>query len=212
MNDSFRASMLFTFDDLARQEHGRAEASFVSFFRAGAEEDKRDKAVEEEAPEASLEDLARKAFEDAYAEGEKAGRDMGMRRVEVIAKRLERNIEELSSFRIALEGKYEEFAVDLALKAAEAIILRECAEHREILAAMIRKAMEMCEENSELVIRVRAEDSRYIETIRSDRIRVIADDGLKEPGFTIETRVGDIDGKISSQLEELRRALTGDGD
>ena len=204
--------MLFTFDDFARQEHERAEAGFVSFFRSGAEEDKKDKAVEEEAPEASLKDLARKAFEDAYAEGEKAGRDMGMRRVEVIAKRLERYIEELSSFRIALEGKYEKFAVDLALKAAEAIILRECAERREILAAMIKKAMEMCEENSELVIRVRAEDLRYIETIRSDRVRVIADDGLKEPGFTIETRVGDIDGKISSQMEELRRALTGDGD
>jgi len=204
--------MLFTFDDLAHQEYERAEASFVSFFRSGAEEDKENGGVEEEeAPEPSIEDLARKAFEDAYAEGEKAGRDMGMRRVEVIAKRLERYIEELSSFRIALEAKYEEFAVDLALKAAEAIILRECSERREILAAMIRKAMERCEENSELVVRVRAEDSRYIETVRSDRVRVIADDGLKEPGFTIETRVGDIDGKISSQMEELRRALTGDG-
>ncbi len=161
-----------------------------------------------EAPAPSIEDLARKAFEDAYAEGEKAGRDMGMRRVETVAKRLERYIEELTDFKVALEGKYEAFAVDLALKAAEAVILNECETHREILASMIKKAMERCEENGELVVRVRSEDMPYVESVRNERVRVIADDGLKEPGFVVETRVGDIDGKISSQIEELKRALT----
>ncbi len=112
---------------------------------------------------------------------------MGMRRVDAIAKRLERHIEELTLFKDALEERYEKLAVELALKFAEAIILRECAEKREVLVAMIRKAMEICEEKSEIVIRVRAEDVRYVEDIRSDRIKVIVDDTLKEPGFTIET-------------------------
>jgi flagellar biosynthesis/type III secretory pathway protein FliH len=203
--------MPFTFDDLGAHGHERPEAGFVSFFGAGTAEAEKDETPgPPDAPAPSLEDLARKAFEDAYAEGERAGRDMGARRVEAIAKRLEKYIEELTSFRVTLAGKYEKFAVELALKASGAIILRECEEHRDILAAMIKKAMEMCEEHSELVIRVRAEDVRYVEAIRSDRIKVIADDRLKEPGFTIETRVGDIDGKIGSQIEELRRALTGD--
>ena len=211
MSDLFRASAPFTFDDLGGSGHERPEAGFVSFFRSEAAEAKEDETIRDRRTRrASLEDLARKAFEDAYAEGEKAGRDMGMRRVEAIAKRLERYIEELTSFRAALEGEYEKFAVELALKAAEAIILRECGQHREILADMIKKAMEMCEENSELVIRVRAEDARYVEAVDSDRVKVIADDRLKEPGFTIETRMGDIDGKISAQIEELKRALTDD--
>ncbi len=161
-------------------------------------------------PAPSPEDQARKVFEDAYVQGEKAGCDMGMRRVDAIAKRLERHIEEVTLFKGVLKERYEKLAVELALKFAEAIIFRECAEKRDVLAAMIRKAMEMCEEKGELVIRVRAEDARYIEGIRSDRIKVIADDTLKEPGFTIETQVGDIDGRISSQIEELRCALTGD--
>ncbi len=202
--------MPFTFDDLGTGGYERPAAGFVSFFgprvmEAAAEEEE---TIQEPAP--SPEDQARKVFEDAYEQGEKAGCDMGMRRVDAISKRLERHIEEVTLFKGVLKERYEKLAVELALKFAEAIIFRECAEKRDVLAAMIRKAMEMCEEKGELVIRVRAEDARYIEGIRSDRIKVIADDTLKEPGFTIETQVGDIDGRISSQIEELRCALTGD--
>jgi flagellar biosynthesis/type III secretory pathway protein FliH len=208
MKDSSRVSIPFTFDDLGAAGHERPEAGFVSYFRPRVAEAEKEETVEE--PPASPEDQARKAFEDAYVQGEKAGRDMGMRRVEAVAKRLERHIEEVTSFKDVLEERYEKLAVELALKFAETIVLRECAEKRDVLAAMIRKAMEVCEEKGELVIRVRAEDAHYIEGIRSDRIKVIADESLKEPGFTIETQVGDIDGRISSQFEELRRALTGD--
>jgi flagellar biosynthesis/type III secretory pathway protein FliH len=208
MKDSSRASIPFTFDDLGVVGHERPEAGFVSYFRPRAAEAEIEETVEEPPP--SLEDQARKVFEDAYVQGEKAGCDMGMRRVDAIAKRLEKHIEEVTLFKGVLEERYEELAVELALKFAETIVLQECAEKRDVLAAMIRKAMEMCEEKGEIVIRVRAEDARYIEGIRSDRIKVIADDTLKDPGFMIETQVGDIDGRISSQIEELRSALTGD--
>ena len=208
MKDSSRASIPFTFDDLGVVGHERPEAGFVSYFRPRAAEAEIEETVEEPPP--SLEDQARKVFEDAYVQGEKAGCDMGMRRVDAIAKRLEKHIEEVTLFKGVLEERDEELAVELALKFAETIVLQECAEKRDVLAAMIRKAMEMCEEKGEIVIRVRAEDARYIEGIRSDRIKVIADDTLKDPGFMIETQVGDIDGRISSQIEELRSALTGD--
>jgi flagellar assembly protein FliH len=199
--------MPFTFDELGIGGPERPAAGFISFFGPKVMKAEVEETVQEPSP--SPEDQARKVFEDAYMQGEKAGCDMGMRRVDAIAKRLERHIEEVTLFKDALKERYEKLAVELALKFAETIIFRECEEKRDVLAAMIRKAMEMCEEKGELVIRVRAEDARYIEGIRSDRIKVIADDTLKEPGFTIETQVGDIDGRISSQIEELRSALTG---
>ena len=208
MKDSSRASIPFTFDDLGAVGHERPEAGFVSYFRPRVAEAEIEETVGEPPP--SPEDQVRKVFEDAYVQGEKAGCDMGMRRVDVIAKRLERHIEEVTLFKGVLEERYEKLAVELALKFAETIVLRECAEKRDVLETMIRKAMEMCEEKGELVIRVRAEDARYIEGIRSDRIKVIADDTLKDPGFMIETQVGDIDGRIGSQIEEIRSALTDD--
>lgn len=157
----------------------------------------------------SVEDQTRKVFEDAYVQGEKAGYEMGMRRVESIAKRLEKQIEEVLSFKQELAQRCEKRSVDLALAFTEALVLRECSERKETLTAMIKKALEVCENRDGLVVRVRSEDVRYLEGLASDHIKIIADDTLKEPGFVIETNMGDIDGKISTQMEELKNALAG---
>jgi len=211
MKDLSRASVPFTFDDLAREGSKRPESVFVSLFRsepATAEEE----SVEEAQAPISDEDLARRAFDDAYAEGEKAGYEMGMRRADLLAKRLEGQIEEVTLFKKTLAERLEGLAVHLAVTFAEALILRECAESRDILAGMIRKAPEIYEERGEIVIRVRSEDLSQVKAMASENVRVIADDTLREPGFLIETSVGDIDGRISSQIEELKNVLIGCGD
>ncbi len=206
MKDSSRASVPFSFDDLSQERKRLPDKPFVTLFRSDAGE-----AVEKapEPPPLSLEEQTRKVFDDAYAEGEKAGHEMGMRRAELVARRLEKHLNEAVAFKQALEKRYEKLAVDLALVFAEAVVLRECAGSREILAGMMKKALEACEERGEIVIRVRTEDLRYVEGVGPDNVRLIADDALKEPGFVIETSLGDIDGRISSQIEELKNALVG---
>jgi flagellar biosynthesis/type III secretory pathway protein FliH len=210
MKDLSRASVPFSFDDLSKESRRPPDKPFVMLFGSGAGE-AAEKAAEKapEPPPLSVEEQARKVFDDAYAEGEKAGHEMGMRRAELVAKRLEKQLNEVVAFKQALEKKYERLAVDLALLFAEAVVLRECAGNREILAGMIKKALEACEERGEIVVRVRSEDLRYVEGIGPDNVRLIADDALKEPGFVIETSLGDIDGRISSQIEELKNALVG---
>ena len=202
-----RTSVPFNFDDLSQERNARPDKPFVTLFRSEPGETV---ALEEgEGPTLSPEDQARKVFDDAYAEGEKAGHEMGMRRAELVAKRLEKQLNEVISFKKTLEEKCEKLAVDLALLFAEAVVLKECATHREILARMIRKALTACEERGEIVVRVRGEDVRHIEGVGHGNLKVVADDALKEPGFVIETSLGDIDGRISSQIEEMRNALVG---
>ena len=108
-----------------------------------------------------------------------------------------------------MSWRFERLATDLALVFAEALVLRECSEKRELVAGMIRKALDACEEKNELLIRTRSEDMKYVEGVASDRIKIVADDTLREPGFIIETSMGDIDGRISVQIEELKNALAG---
>jgi flagellar biosynthesis/type III secretory pathway protein FliH len=210
--------MPFTFSDLGVDCEERLGADFICLFSRPTVEapekpkqpEHREELVKEEAvatPPPSPEDQARKAFEDAYVEGEKAGYEMGMRRVDSLAKRLEKHIVELTSFRKDLEERYGKLAVDLALSFAEALVLRECQEKREILGDMVGKALEACEDRNEIVIRVRTEDFQYVRGAVSPRLRVVADDTLNEPGFIVETSVGDIDGRISSQIDELKNAL-----
>ena len=204
----------FTFEDLESQEEDGLTSQFIALFPPAGSQDAEEAApetaeAEEHEPPEPPEVRSRREFEDAYAQGEKAGYEMGMRRVESIAKRLEKQIVEVVSFREELKGRYERLSTELALIFAEALVLRTCTDQKDTLAAMIRKALEACEDRGELVIRVRTEDVKYVEGLASNHLRIVADDTLKEPGFVIETNMGDIDGRIRTQIEELKDALVG---
>jgi len=151
------------------------------------------------------ENEARKVFEDAFIQGEKAGQEMGMKKVEPLVKRLTADIAALSAFKESLVKKAEKLAVELAIMFAEAIVLKECEEKKDTVLAMARNALDICNEKNGIVIRMRREDANHLSEEALHPLRVIPDDTLKDPGFVIETDFGDIDGTLSTQIEELRR-------
>jgi flagellar assembly protein FliH len=152
-----------------------------------------------------IENEARKIFEDAYVQGEKAGHEMGMKKVDPLIKRLNGDIAALTAIKEELFKKAEKLSVELALVFAEAIVLKECQENREIAVNMAKKALEICEEKSGITIRMRREDVQHISEDRIYPLKVIPDDTLKSPGFIIETNFGDIDGTIATQIDELKK-------
>jgi flagellar assembly protein FliH len=154
---------------------------------------------------ADIENEARKVFEDAYIQGEKSGYEMGMKKVEPLIKRLNGDIAALTLVKEELFKKAEKLSVELALVFAEGIVLKECHENREIVLNMARKALEICEEKSGITIRMRREDVQHISEDRIYPLKIVPDDTLKDPGFIIETNFGDIDGTISTQIEELKK-------
>jgi len=150
-------------------------------------------------------DQTRQIFEDAFVQGEKAGFEMGMKKVDPLIKRFNGYISELSFFKEELLERSKLLSTQLALVFAEAIIRKECEEKRETVLAMVKRALELCEERSEMLIRMRKEDVEQISPEEVSHLRIIKDDTLKEPGFIIETNFGDIDGRISVQIEELKK-------
>jgi len=156
-----------------------------------------------------VESEARKIFENAYVQGEKAGLEMGMKKVEPLTKRLNNDIAMLSEFQERLVEKTERLSVELALIFAEAVILKECNEKNDAVVNMVKKALELCEDRNEITIRIRKDDAQHLTETMKGTVRVIPDDALQEPGFIIETRFGDIDGMISTQMEELKKEFLG---
>ncbi len=152
-----------------------------------------------------IENEARKVFEDAFIQGEKAGQEMGRKKVEPLVKRLTADIAALSAFREDLAKKAEKLAVELAIMFAEAIVLKECEEKKETVLVMAKNALEICKEKNGIVIRMRREDAKCIPEEDIHPLRITPDDSLKEPGFVIETDFGDIDGTLSTQIEELKK-------
>ena len=148
---------------------------------------------------------ARKVFEDAYIQGEKAGQEMGMKKVEPLIKRLTADIAAVSAFKEDLVKKAEKLAVELAIMFAESIVLKECEEKRDAVMAMAKNALQICNEKNGITIRMRREDAKCMSEEAMHPLRIIPDDTLKDPGFIIETNFGDIDGRLSTQIEELKR-------
>lgn len=152
-----------------------------------------------------IEAEVRRIFEDAYKEGEKAGFEMGMKKVEPIIKRLNMDLASIALFKEEMLKRMEELVLELSICFTEALVLKECIEHRETLTGMIKKALEICEDRSHIKIRMRSDDIKYISEENLNLLNIIADDTIDEPGFIIETNFGDIDGRISSQIDELKR-------
>lgn len=185
--------------DSFSHDTGSKHPEFVGIFSES------EKKIRPEDQQPSTEEQARKIFEDAFVQGEKAGHEMGMKKVEQVVKRLNNYLAELEVFSDQIRKQAEAFSVELALTFAEAIVLRECSEKSDLIMGMAKRAFEICEDKCDIVIRVRREDAELLSQNAMSHIKIIPDDTLKEPGFIVETGFGDIDGRISTQLEELRK-------
>lgn len=155
-----------------------------------------------------LEEELRRAFEEAYAQGEKAGFEVGMKKAEVLLNRFNTYLSQLEEFKTELLSRMEKATYELAFIIAEAIVLKECEIDRECVLRMVKKAMELLNERSKVVIRVRRDDAAYIRE-KLPQVEVIPDEKLVEPGFLIESEFGIIDGALKTQLQELRKELLG---
>jgi flagellar biosynthesis/type III secretory pathway protein FliH len=175
------------------------------------DEETESQALEEEVvPEpVDVEAETRRIFEEAFAQGEKAGHEMGMKKIEPLIEKLNQYLASFDNIKQELLARVERFATVLALTFAESIVLKECAEHREVTLTMIRKALEACEERGECLVRLPKDDAWVISAQGATAWKLLPDEELKEPGFVIETNFGDIDGRISKQFEELKKEFLG---
>lgn len=195
----------FTLYDFGEEMPEEGTSGFIRLFDEEESQIPEETAKSEAPPTVNIEEEARRIFEEAFEQGEKAGQEMGMKKVEPIIKRLGGFMAELSLFKEELVKRAENLSTELALIFAEAIILRECTEHREAVLRMVRKALSLCDDRTGTTIRLRGEDADLISEAEPGRFKIVRDDTMREPGFVIETNFGDIDGRVSVQMEELRK-------
>jgi len=152
MNNLSETIRAFVIDSFPDNTSGKS-AEFVDLFEKSQEKVGSDESAGQSPVESvSMEDQTRKIFEDAFAQGEKAGHEMGMKKVEHAVKRLNLCLAELDGFRDTLMEEAKRFSVELALVFAEALVLKEWSEKREVVLDMARRAFDMCEVRCDIVV------------------------------------------------------------
>ena len=154
--------------------------------------------------------VEKQAFEQGYKEGEKIGKQMGERMMETAIKRYDRSVQDLASLHRSLADSMEVQTVRLSLEIARKIIQREAAVDPDLVAALVSVALKRVHGHHGIEVRVSTHDhGRVSEAMRSSNaaIPVKEDSSLERGDFILDTMETHLDGRVSSQIESVGRAL-----
>ena len=177
-------------------------------------------AASEDAPEKekspSLDEIKTQAFQEGFAEGEKAGYAAGTKRVDPLIASFNQGLEQLKNIRRKLNQEIEKEVVQLALSIAKKIVCHEVKNHKETVVCVAREALSRVENPAKIKIKLNPTDLQFIQNTKSDLSRFIhnvdgirfeAEESIQSGGCVIETDMGDIDARIERQFQAIEESF-----
>jgi flagellar assembly protein FliH len=174
----------------------------------------------EPAPAVDAEAIRAEAYEqgraDGCAEGRKKGREEVDSELHTAAQALGDALEEVSRLRQSLLVKSREDMIRLVMAVVRRVIHVEVEENSEIIKNTVIRAIEAAVESDEYYIRVHPGDLEAVQSHEPlflaamkglENIHFIADETISRGGCRAESRTGDVDSTIETQLEKIESHL-----
>ncbi len=166
--------------------------------------------------QAHLAALERDAFTKGYAQGERAGLEAGGKRAEAMLRRLAQTLEELSRLRDSMVRQTERELVQLAIAIARRVLHREVSVDQELTAALAHIALERLGATTPATVRLHPDDYTTVTAAQTAplsgrQVEIVPDPGVARGGCLVESEFGTIDASVDAQVDEIARAVLGDG-
>jgi flagellar biosynthesis/type III secretory pathway protein FliH len=125
---------------------------------------------------------------------------------------------QLGEARQAWLQEWQSKAVQLAVRIAERIVRREIERSPSITLAYVREALEMCAAAPQVRVLLNCEDAQFLgesatqivrEIVPAAHAEIVGDVSITYGGCRIETRHGEIDQRIETQLRRIEAELSG---
>jgi flagellar biosynthesis/type III secretory pathway protein FliH len=161
-------------------------------------------------PQDHIMDVEKQAFEQGYAEGERIGKQMGEAMVESICRRYEKSLGDLAASHKQMAQTMEEQTVHLALEISRKIVQRELTVDLDLVATLAAVTLKRLASHQSIALRVSRTDFERVRTAIAAVNPAVAvkDDPMLERGdFLIETAQTHLDGRLSTQIDTIGRAL-----
>ncbi|MFQ5479834.1 MAG: FliH/SctL family protein [Thermodesulfobacteriota bacterium] len=148
----------------------------------------------------------------AFADGEKAGFEAGMREAAGLCRGLEAIMGEIGEFKKELFGECEHEVVELAMSVARKVIQRELSLREDSIVYVVKEALKAAVTNGKILIRLNPADMEMINGHGKDfqrftkgfsAVAIEGDEGVSRGGCIIETDSGEVDATIEGLLDEV---------
>jgi flagellar assembly protein FliH len=162
--------------------------------------------------EVELEQRCQLAQAHGRKEGEAAAHARAEAKIEELASRLARSIEEITGVRQRLRHEAEQQIVALSLAVARRILHRELTVEPEAVTGLLKAALERLDVRELHRIRVHPDTAplleRHLEKIGLPRkVELIADPALERGALILESDSGSLDASVETQLAEIERGF-----
>lgn len=162
--------------------------------------------------------IEKEAYEKGFAQGEKDGLELGLKRFEAVLQSFQKILGEVQSYQKEYNRKHEDEMVRFLLTLARRVLRQEFPHAEETVAETLREAIQQVEERNKFQIRLHPKDYEFLKA-HPERLpfplneenpegaKLVADPSLRRGGCLIETPFGDIDATLESQLDQITAGI-----
>jgi flagellar assembly protein FliH len=156
------------------------------------------------------------AYEKGFAQGEKDGLEMGIKKNEKVIEDITGILKDLVSSKESIVKKYEDEFLELIDRIARKVVETSVSINVGSVRETILKALKLAVDSSELTVRVSPDDFDYVKEIKPDFIEkinglkamtIISDSSISRGSCYVETHFGDIDARLEKQLDRISDAI-----
>lgn len=187
---------------------------YIERIRSEAAKIIQDATNEAEAIRKQAEQAGRDAAEQAIAQllDAKVGQQM-----QTLRPALDKMVNQLDTSRGEWQDRWERSAIKLAVGIAERILREKLDKHPELALSWIREALQLAAGSSEIKVYLHPEDYKNLGTQvveltksigRVTDAEVLAEASITLGGCRVQTKYGDIDMQLESQLSRLEEEIT----
>ena len=163
--------------------------------------------------ESAMESQLRQAHARGLEEGMKAGRESASAELQPVMERLLRSCSEVAGMRARIRKETEGDIVTLTVAIARRVLRRELAVDPEAIHGVVKAALEKVQSKEICSIKTHPDHATQVRTFfekagLSAGIEIAPDASLSPGGLVIETKRGNLDASVETQLKEIERGFT----
>jgi len=166
--------------------------------------------------EQKITEVRKNAYEQGFSEGVTKGSETQKNEVLTVMDTLRTLMEEVGTFKEKTLEASEKQLLDLCFSMAEMVVHQEISQDKRVILSVLKAAFRNIVERENIKIRINPDDYQYMVEIKTDFINSMdgvrnvgceEDGSMSRGGAVIETSSGEVDARISEQLNEIKSGI-----